>query len=138
MKLCSLDIRRLLQPQSDHTNGRHILIHPVCGQLKWLPLSRQPDPAGLASTQRPPILATAPPGLDQVSKPHGHIANNRIRQEVPIVNDLDCDYGRFLIKAQELCGRLPHGVVRVPGGVRSMGWRGLVTQVDFDEWVETA
>jgi len=138
MGLYSLDIRCLLQTQSNNANRWDILIHPVQAQLKRLPLSRQPNPAGLASTQRPPVLASLLLSSEQVNEPHGHVTDNWILQEVPVVNDLDCDSGSLFIGAQELGGRLPHGAVRVLETVRSVGWRVLVTKVDLDEWVEIA
>ena len=107
-------------------------------QLKRLPLSRQSDPAGLASTQWPPVLASFALSLKQVGNPHGHVADNWILQEVSIIDDLDRDHGCLFIGAQELCGRLPHGSVCVLAADRSMSWSGLVTQVDLDEWVEIA
>ena len=136
MRLFSLDIRCFLQPQSDHTNGWHILIHPMQAQLKRFPLCRQPDPAGLACAQRPPVPASFTLSLEQVGKSHGHVADHWVLQEVPIVDDLDCDYGGLLISTQEFRGRLPHGGVRVFEALGSVGWRGLITQVDLDQWVE--
>lgn len=75
-------------------------------------------------------------GPEQVGEPYGHVADNWILEEIPVVDDLDRDYGGLSIGAKELRGRLPHGVVRVLEASRSVGRRGLVAQIDLCDWVE--
>ena len=138
MESHSLDVRCLLQPQPNHADWWHVLVHPMQAQLEWLPLSRQSYPAGLASAQWPPVLPGILLSPEQVGKLHGHVTNDWVLQEVSIVNDLDCYYRCLFISAQEFCGRLPHGIVRVLKASRSMGWGGMVAQINLDERVEIA
>ena len=138
VKLHSLDVRCVLQPQSNHTDGRHVLIHPVQTQLERLPLGRQPDSTRFASAQRPPIPASLVLSPEQVREPYGHVTDNWILEEISVVDDLDRDYGGLFIGTHEFRDRLPHGIVGMLEGSRSVGWRGLVAQVDLYDRVEIA
>ena len=95
-------------------------------QLEWFPLGRKPDPTGLASAQWPPVLPNFLFSPEQVGKSDRHVADDRILQKVPIVNDLDRDHGCLFISAHKFCSRLPHGVIGVPEALRSVGWCGVV------------
>lgn len=137
-RLHILNIRRLLQPKPDHANRRRILIRSMQAprHIQWFPLRAQPHPPRLTPTQRPPI----PPGLllrfQQILQPNARMSNDRVLQEIAIVDDLDGDDRGGTVGTEVLGGRFPNGLERVADFRRAVDGGRLRSNVDFAEGVE--
>lgn len=103
-----------------------------------LPLRRQPHLARLARAEREPIAACLTIRIQQILKLDRHITDDRVLEEISVVNSLDCDSGRLFVCAKELVRRFPNwtcGVLEAASGERR-GTRAV--DKNPGKWVEVA
>lgn len=103
-----------------------------------LPLRRQPHLARLARAEREPITARLTLRIQQIRKLDRHIANDRVLEEVAVVNSLDRDGGRRFVCAKELIRRFPNWTCGVLEAASGEGRGTGAVDIDPGEWVEVA
>lgn len=137
-RLHVLHIRRLLQPKPNHTDRWLVLIGTMktACHVEGLPLRTQPDPTGLASTQRPPIPARFLLRLHQVFQPDARVSDNGILEEITVIDDLNRNDRRSTVGAEVFRGGFPNRLECVACNRRLVYVLIRGADVDFPEGVE--